>query len=215
NGDADVEDIIGVNYNTERYDKIHARHPDKAMFGSEDTNQKTTRGEYVNDPTNGMSSCYNLSNQGWLDVVNRPFMCGSFTWTGYDYRGEPNPYGWPDVSNNTGLMDLAGFPKDKCYYFESCWSDNPTVHLMPDGWNRAGNEGKTIRVIAFSNGRQVELFLNGKSLGTKDVPHDDLAEWQVHYESGRLEAKAYTNGKTIATDVVETTGAPARIILSP
>jgi beta-galactosidase len=215
NGDADVEDIIGVNYNTERYDRIHARHPDKAMFGSEDTNQKTTRGEYVNDPTNGMSSCYNLSNEGWLDVVNRPFMCGSFTWTGYDYRGEPNPYGWPDVSNNTGLMDLAGFPKDKCYYFESCWSDKPMVHLMPDGWNRAGNEGKTIRVIAFSNGRQVELFLNGKSLGTKDVPHDDLAEWQVHYESGRLEAKAYTNGKTIATDVVETTGAPARIILSP
>lgn len=215
NGVADVEDIIGVNYNTDKYDSIHARHPNKAMFGSEDTNEKTTRGQYADDRTNGMSSCYNLSNTNWLSVVNRPFMCGSFTWTGYDYRGEPNPYRWPDVSNNTGLMDLAGFPKDKYYYFESCWSDKPMVHLMPDGWNAAGNEGKTIRVIAFSNARQVELFLNGRSLGKKDVPHDDRAEWQVPYQPGKLEARAYTGRKMVATDAVETTDAPARIVLLP
>jgi beta-galactosidase len=209
------EDIIGVNYNENKYDAIHHQYPEKPMFGSEDTNQKTTRGEYKNDPVTGMCSGYNLSNKGWLAVVNRPFMCGSFTWTGYDYRGEPNPYGWPEVSNNTGLMDLAGFPKDKYYYFESCWSDKPMVHLMPDGWNPAGQQGKTIRVVAFSNARQVELLLNGTSLGTKNVPYDDFVEWSVRYQPGRLEAKAYTNGKMVATETEETTDTPARILLSP
>ena len=211
----DAEDIIGVNYNENKYDAIHRRHPGKAMFGSEDTNQKTTRGEYVNDPATGMCSCYNLSDPGWLAVVNRPFMCGSFTWTGFDYKGEPNPYGWPDVSNNTGLMDSCGFPKDKYYYFESCWSARPMVHLLPDGWNWPDKAGKDIRVLAFSNARQVELFLHGRSLGVKDMPHDSHVEWQVPYQPGKLLAKAYTNGKTVATDVVETTGAAARIRLSP
>ena len=141
-------------------------------------------------------------------------MCGSYTWTGFDYRGEPNPFGWPDVSNNTGLMDCCGFPKDKYYYFESCWSDKPMVHLMPMTWNWPGKNGKPIRVIAFSNARQVELFLNGKSLGTKTMPHDGHVEWEVAYQPGQLLAKASTNGKVVATDKLETTGAPARIQLS-
>jgi beta-galactosidase len=209
------EDIIGVNYNENKFDAIHSHYPRTPMFGSEETNQKTTRGEYADNAVTGMCSGYNMSNKGWLAVINRSFMCGSFTWTGFDYRGEPNPYGWPEVSNNTGLMDLAGFPKDRYYYFESCWSDKPMVHLMPDGWNPAGQEGKTIRVVAFSNARQVELFLNGRSLGAKNVPHDDIVEWKVPYQAGRLEAKAYTNGKTVAAEVEETTGAPARIVLSP
>lgn len=214
-GIADVEDIIGVNYNIERYDQIHERHADKAMFGSEDTNEKTTRGEYQTNRATGMCSGYNLSDKAWLAVVNRPFMCGSYTWTGFDYKGEPNPYGWPDVSNNTGLFDCCGFPKDKAFYFESCWSAKPMVHLLPDSWNWKGKEGQNIRVLAFSNGRKVELFLNGKSLGTKDVPHDDFVEWQVPYAPGQLIAKSYTDGKTAATETLETTGAPARIVLSP
>lgn len=215
NGISDVEDIIGVNYNTERYDAIHHRHPNKAMFGSEDTNEKTTRGEYQTNSATGMCSAYNLSDKHWLDAVNRPFMCGSYTWTGFDYKGEPNPYGWPDVSNNTGLFDCCGFPKDKCFYFESCWSAKPMVHLLPDSWNLKGREGQSIRVIAFSNARRVELFLNGQSLGVKDVPHDDLVEWHVPYAPGQLVAKASTDGKTVATETLETTGAPARIVLSP
>jgi beta-galactosidase len=214
-GIADVEDIIGVNYSYNSYDAIHQGHPGKAMFGSEDTNDKTTRGEYVDDPTNGLRSCYNLSEKGWLPVVTRLFICGSFTWTGFDYKGEPNPYGWPDISNNTGLMDVCGFPKDKCYYFESCWSDKPMVHLIPDGWNRPGKEGQSIRVIAFSNAERVELFLNGKSLGAQVMPRDAHVEWGVPYQPGKLEARGYRNGKVVATDVVETTGVPARIQVSP
>ncbi|HEV2453683.1 MAG TPA: beta-galactosidase GalA [Verrucomicrobiae bacterium] len=215
NGIADVEDIVGINYNTQVYDKVHRRYPQKALFGSEDTNQKTTRGEYADDRATGMCSAYNLSDKLWLDVVNRPFMCGSFTWTGFDYKGEPNPYGWPDVSNNTGLMDCCGFPKDKYYYFESCWSDKPMVHVLPASWNWPGKEGQNIRVLAFSNAKQVELFLNGQSLGRKDMPHDDYAEWEVPYQPGELMAKASTDGQTVATDTVETAGSPASIQLAP
>ena len=215
NGIADVEEIVGVNYNTQVYDKVHQRYPQKAIFGSEDTNEKTTRGEYADDRATGMRSGYNLSDKLWLDVVNRPFMCGSFTWTGFDYKGEPNPYGWPDVSNNTGLMDCCGFLKDKYFYFESCWSDKPMVHVMPGSWNWPGKEGKNIRVLAFSNAKQVELFLNGQSLGKKDMPHDDYAEWEVPYQAGQLIAKAYADGQTVATDTVETTGAAATIQVSP
>jgi beta-galactosidase len=213
--DADVEDIIGINYSTKSYDAVHQRHPDKTIFGSEDTNEKTTRGEYVDDPSTGMRSAYNLSEVDWLAVATRPFMAGSFTWTGFDYKGEPNPYGWPDVSNNTGLLDSCGFPKDKFYYFQSCWSDKPMVHLVPSSWNPPGNEGKTIRVIAFSNAHRVELFLNGRSLGTQNVPFNSHAEWQVPYESGQLLAKAYSDEKTVAIDEVDTTGVPARIALTP
>jgi beta-galactosidase len=209
------EDIIGVNYRYRDYDKIHEANPRFAMFGSEANNQKTTRGEYAGDKETGMCSCYDLSDRTWLEQANRPFICGSFTWTGFDYKGEPNPYGWPDVGNHTGLMDSCGFPKDKYYYFESCWSDKPMVHLMPGSWNWPGKEGQPIRVLAFSNAKQVELFLNGRSLGIKDMPHDDYAEWEVPYQPGQLTAKASTDGKTVVTDTVETTGAPARIGLSP
>jgi beta-galactosidase len=214
-GIADAEDLIGVNYNVTAFDSIHQYHPDKAMFGSEDTNDKTTRGEYADDPTNGLRSCYNLSEKGWLPVVTRPFVCGSFTWTGFDYKGEPNPYGWPDISNNTGLLDVCGFPKDKCFYFESCWSAKPMVHLLPTCWNWPGKEGQDIRVLAFSNAERVELFLNGKSLGAQTMPRDAHLEWQVPYQPGQLVAKGYRKGKVVARDTLETTGAPARIKLSP
>ncbi len=112
-------------------------------------------------------------------------------------------------------MDVCGFPKDKYYYLESWWSDKPMVHLMPGCWNWPGKEGQAIRVIAFSNARQVELFLNGRSLGAKTMPQDGHLEWQVPYEPGRLTAKGSTHGRVVAQDEVETTGAPARIQLSP
>ena len=215
NGLADVEDIVGINYSRAVYAQVHRRYPQKAAFWSEDLNQKTTRGEYADDKATGMCSCYNLSDKLWLAVVNHPYMCGTFVWTGFDYKGEPNPYGWPDVSNNTGLMDCCGFPKDKYYYFESCWSGIPMVHLMPGSWNWPGKEGKEIRVLAFSNTKKVELFLNGQSLGIKAVPHDDYVEWNVPYQPGRLTAKAYTGGQAVAMDTVETTGTPSSITLSP
>ncbi len=212
---ADVEDIIGVNYNTNRYDEIRKRHPKKMIFGSEDTNEKTTRGEYADVKETGMRSCFNLSEKDWLAVVERPWMAGSFTWTGFDYKGEPNPYGWPDISNNTGLLDVCGFRKDKAYYFQSCWTDKPMVHLLPTSWKAPAKEGEQVRVMAFSNAKSVELFLNGKSLGSKDVPHDAHVEWNVTYEPGELLAKASNDGKEVATDSVNTTGPATKIELAP
>jgi len=234
-----VEDLIGVNYHPMQYDEIHRANPRLPMFGSETANTKTTRGEYENDSSNGWASAYNmLENEkagdkfsagicktGWPFVASRVFMSGSFTWTGFDYKGEPNPYGWPQISNNTGLMDVCGFPKDKYYYLQACWSAKPTVHLMPMTWNWPHMVGTTstssheitkpIRVIAFSNARQVELLLNGKSLGTQTMPQDGFLEWKVPYQPGRLMAKGYTDGKLTATDQLETTDAPVKIQLSP
>jgi len=214
-GFADVEDIIGVNYNYQRYDDVHKAHPDKPMFGSETANNKTARSNYDYDKAKGLMSSYNLTDGGWQPVASRPFMAGSYTWTGFDYRGEPNPDGWPDVSNNTGLLDNCGFPKDKFYYQQSWWSEKPMVHLMPVCWNWPAKEGQNIRVIAFSNAKQVEVFLNGKSCGIQTMPQDGHLEWQIPYAPGRLEAKGITDGKLVATDFVETVDAPARIRLSP
>lgn len=208
------EDILGVNYHFREYDAFRKGNPHLPMFGSETTNQKTTRGEYAADSAAGMCSSYNLSEEGWLAIANRPHIAGSFTWTGFDYRGEPNPYGWPDISNHTGLMDVCGFPKDKYYYFESCWSDKPMVHILPGSWNWPGKEGQNIRVLAFSNAKHVELFVNGRSLGKQDIPHDGHVEWQVPYEPGKLTATAFTDGKLLATDEVETTDAPAHLALT-
>ena len=213
-GIADVEDLIGVNYNVNRYDAIHADHPRQPMFGSETANQKTARDVYSDDRTNGLLSAYHLSDESWGPVAERSFMAGLFVWTGFDYRGEPNPDGWPDISNNTGLMDVCGFPKDKYYYFESWWSDKPMVHLLPVCWNWPGKEGQPIRVIAFSNARQVELFLNGKSLGAKPMLPNGHLEWEVPYAPGRLLAKASTDGHVVAADHVETVGPPAGIQLA-
>jgi beta-galactosidase len=214
-GFAEVEDIIGVNYNYQRYDEIHRAHPDKPMFGSETANNKTARSVYEHDAAAGLMSSYNLTDPGWQPVASRPYMAGSYTWTGFDYRGEPNPDGWPDVSNNTGLLDNCGFPKDKFFYLKSWWSDEPMVHLMPVCWNWPGKEGLNIRVIAFSNAKEVEVFLNGKSFGRQAMPQDGHLEWQIPYAPGRLLAKAYTNHKIVAKDSVETVAAPKRLELTP
>jgi beta-galactosidase len=207
------EDLLGVNYHDREYDAFHRANLLLPMFGSETTNQKTTRGEYAEARSAGMCSCYNLSEAAWLAIANRPFIAGAYSWTGFDYRGEPNPYGWPDISNNTGLMDVCGFPKDKYYYFESCWSDKPMVHLLPSSWNWPEKKGQNVRVLAFSNTERVELFLNGKSLGSQEMPHDAHVEWQVPYEPGTLSVRAYTGEKLVATDKVETAGPPDRIEL--
>ncbi len=211
---AQVMDIVGINYHIQDYDKIRSRFANKMIFASECMNEKTTRGEYADVPETGMRSCYNLSEEAFLAVANRPYFAGAYMWTGFDYKGEPNPYGWPDISNNTGLLDVCGFPKDKGCYFQSCWSDKPMVHLVPGTWNWPGKEGQNIRVLAFSNAKRVELFLNGKSFGASDMPHDAHVEWQVPYAPGTLSAKAYDGDKVVASDAVETTGAPTHIKLT-
>lgn len=213
-GFSTVEDLLGVNYNYQVYDQFHQEHPDMPIFGSETASVVSTRGEYVNDPIHTWVSSYNVTDGAWSPVAKRPFVAGSFAWTGFDYKGEPTPYNWPDINSNFGIMDMCGFPKDNYYYYQAWWKTKPMIHLFPH-WNWPGKEGQNIQVIAFSNCAKVELFLNGKSLGAKETPLYGHLSWEVPYEPGDLSAVGYdTSGNVTAVTNEETTGAPYALQLS-
>lgn len=218
-GISNVEDLQGFNYNVGEYDKFHRAHPDQPCFGSETASTVSTRGIYENDRKRGYATAYDLNagtsintaEAAWQPIADRDYMAGAFIWTGFDYEGEPAPYGWPAVSSNFGVMDLCGFPKDNYYYYQAVWGDRPVVHLLPH-WNWPGKEGQPIDVWAYSNARRVELFLNGQSLGVKAMPRNGHLSWSVPYAPGVLLAKGYgTDGRIVATDRVATTGAPAAL----
>ncbi len=153
---ADVEDLVGVNYNPERYDAIHRAHPTRPFFASETASTLTTRGEYADNRTRTFVSSYNMTDFSWAPVAQKAYVAGSFVWTGFDYKGEPTPYRWPCISSHFGIMDSCGFPKDNYYYYQSWWKTEPVVHVMPH-WNWPGKEGQQIKVVAFSNCEKVEL----------------------------------------------------------
>ncbi len=211
-GFTQVEDLMGVNYNIEVYDRFHREHPLMPMFASETASTLTTRGEYADNRERVLVSSYNMTDESWRSVAERPFMAGSFVWTGFDYKGEPTPYDWPCINSHFGILDMCGFPKDNYYYYLGWWKTKPVVHLLPH-WNWPGKEGQDIRVIAFSNCRSVELFLNGQSLGSKPMPRNGHLEWQVKYAPGTLSAKGYNDNHFAAADQVEATGAPAALRL--
>jgi beta-galactosidase len=211
-GFATVEDLMGVNYYPEVYDRFHREHPTMPMFGSETASTVTTRGEYADDREKTFVTSYNLTDGSWQPVAERAFMAGSFAWTGFDYKGEPSPYGWPCINSHFGIMDMCGFPKDNYYYYQSWWKTNPVIHILPH-WNWPGREGQNIKVVVFSNCKRVELFHNGESLGAKDMPCNGHLEWTVKYAPGSVSAKGYNGDSTAATATVETTGAPAALRL--
>ncbi|HVZ25272.1 MAG TPA: DUF4982 domain-containing protein, partial [Sediminibacterium sp.] len=137
---------------------------------------------------------------------------GGFAWTGFDYRGEPTPYSWPNVNSHFGIMDVCGFPKTVYYYYQSWWTDKDVLHIAPH-WNWQGEEGKEKLVWVNTNADDVELFLNGKSLGKKTRPRNGHLSWQVRYEPGILEAVAVKNNRIIKARI-ETTGAPYQVVLT-
>ena len=208
-----VEDLQGINYYPEVYDDLHARFPNRPAFGSETGSAVADRGIYASDASRGYVSSYDEwsadwnAEVRWKPIGRRKWMAGSFVWTGFDYKGEPTPYGWPSVSSHFGIMDACGFPKDIYYYYRSWWQEKPVVHILPH-WNWSQPSGKPIRVWCYSNADSVELFLNGVSLGSKEMPPLGHLEWAVNYKPGTLVAKGYRGGRLIATDRVETTGEP-------
>ncbi|MDR3692514.1 MAG: beta-galactosidase GalA [Fimbriimonas sp.] len=216
-----VEDLQGGNYDPRGYDAYHKKFPNQPFFGSETASAVSTRGEYVNDRVKGYVSAYDRNAPPWAQpaevawkaIADRPYVAGGFVWTGFDYKGEPTPYGWPCINSHFGIMDMCGFPKDSYYYYKAWWGDKPSIHVYPH-WNWPGKEGQPIEVWVQSNCTEVELFLNGKSLGTKPVPPHEHVQWMVNYEPGSLVAKGYKGHKLIVSDKVETTGAPAAILLS-
>ena len=220
----EIIEVRGWSYRigVDRMDAYHAAHPQQPNVGSEQGSTTGTRGIYANDRTRGYVSAYddnfetwsNTAEQWWSFFAPRPWLSGGFVWTGFDYRGEPTPYGWPCINSHFGILDTCGFPKDNYWYYQSWWTAQPVLHLLPH-WNWAGQEGQDIDVRALSNCDEVELFLNGRSLGRKVMPRNSELKWKVPYAPGTLSARGYQGGRAVAETARETTGAPASVQLAP
>ncbi len=151
------------------------------------------------------------ARDSWRRTRDFPYMCGEFRWTGFDYLGE-TMFGWPARLWNFGIIDMCGFPKDNYYFYQSQWTEEPMVHILPH-WNWPGKEGVEIPVVAYSNCESVELFLNGKSLGEKTMGDKMDLVWKVPYEPGVMVAKAKKDGKIVAIKEIVTADKPAKIEL--
>ena len=214
-------DIIGINYGIDTIDENKKLHPNKAVIGSENNSAISTRGCYTSDREGAqVLQCYDEETVPWGQTIKqtwdfarkRDYFAGIFIWTGFDYRGEPTPFKWPSVSSQFGIMDTCGFPKDSFYFNKACFTDKPMVHILPH-WNH--KKGDTVRVMTVSNCSEVELFLNGKSLGRKACDVCAPAEWQVEYVPGKISAKAYRDGKCVARSEQKTAGKPYAIKILP
>jgi len=219
-GGLEVCDVVGYNYMDPGAEAFHKAHPDRPVMGTETVSAVCTRGIYITDPKKGFVSSYDpyttsgrASAEGWWSFCNsRPWLSGGFVWTGFDYRGEPSPNGWPNISSQYGIIDTCGFPKDTFFYYQSWWTSEPVLHLFPH-WNWPGMDGKRIAVWVHSNLDRVELFLNGESLGAKEMKKDSHLAWDVKYAPGVIEARGYKGDKLTMTVKRETTGPAAKLVL--
>jgi len=217
----EVIPVRGFNYCLYGLDAYRAAHPDQPIIGTEQASTVSTRGIYEKDTVNAYVPDYDSVAPSWASTAEywwriaaaRNWFMGGFAWTGFDYRGEPTPFSWPDINSHFGIMDMCGFPKTVYYYYQSWWTDKDVLHIAPH-WNWKGREGQPIPVWVNTNADNVELFLNGKSLGRKDMPRNGHLEWMVNYAPGKLEAVAYKKGRRLST-VVETTEQPYKIVVHP
>jgi beta-galactosidase len=219
-GVSDPLDIIGFNYQLQLPDAFHKEFPRRPVFGSETSSAISTRGIYTTDPLRNTVNAYNgvvrwgeTAEEWWTFYATREWEAGGFAWTGFDYRGEPTPYGWPSINSQFGIVDMCGFPKDTFFYYKAWWGKEPMLHLFPH-WNFEGREGDEIPVWVYSNLDEVELFVNGKSVGIQKVPHLGHVQWKVRYEPGSIEARGKRDGKVVLVEKRETTGPTVAIRLT-
>jgi beta-galactosidase len=222
-GAAKVVDVVGFNYRTHLMPGFKDANPGVPVYGSETGSTVSTRGAYANDAARHVVRAYDTEHPWWASTAEawwtvaaaRADIAGGFIWSGFDYRGEPTPYpAWPSISSYFGVLDTCGFPKDNYYYYRAWWRpDQPLVHLLPH-WNWPGREGEPIEVWVHGNCAEVELLLNGRSLGRKAMPRNRHLAWSVPYAPGRLEARGYDDGRRTARDVRETAGAAAAVVLT-
>ena len=219
-GVSDSLDMIGFNYNLSFPDEYHKKNPTRPIYGSETSSAISTRGMYTTDPLRNLVNDYDgvvpwgeTAEEWWKFYGTRDWEAGGFAWTGFDYRGEPTPYGWPSINSQFGIVDMCGFPKDTFYYYKAWWGTEPSLHLFPH-WNFEGREGDLIPVWVYSNAEEVELLVNGQSLGSQKVPHLGHVEWKVKYEPGSIEARGSKDGKVILSQKRETTGPAVAIRLT-
>ena len=232
-------DLVGTNYAHKRLPEFAKMFPGRPVIGTETNSSVHTRGSYrmpsdeiLSWPTKEedavkLSPTYECSaydnsvvqwgsahEETWKLVRDHDFFSGMFIWTGWDYIGEPTPFPWPAISSYFGIIDLAGFPKDAYYFYESEWTDKPVLHIFPH-WN--WKPGEKVDVVAyFNHADEVELFLNGRSQGMKRKHNGDLhVFWRLSFEPGVLKAVSRKNGQVVLTSEVRTAEAPARIVLVP
>ncbi len=232
-------DVYGFNYHPHLYDSCRVWFPDKPLLGSETASALNSRGIYyqpstkyqklpgndwtADQPESHQCTAYdvcsapwaNTAEEAWIAVRDRDFIAGTFLWTGFDYLGEPTPYSWPSRSSYFGVFDLAGFPKDSYWLYKSEWTDETVLHVFPH-WN--WNPGDTVDIWAYyNNADEVELFVNGTSMGKSAKTADKLhAEWlSVAYEPGEIEVVSYKDGKEVARDSRRTSGPAAGLRLTP
>lgn len=216
----EVIPVRGFNYRIPAIDAYHEAHPMQPVYGSETGSTVTTRGIYVTDKEKGYVPDYDSTHPWWSSTAeewwkpnaNKDWFMGGFVWTGFDYRGEPTPYGWPCINSHFGIMDVCGFPKNIYYYYQSWWSNKDVLQIAPhwNGWKT----GDSIKVWVNSNAQEVELKLNGKSLGKKTMEPNGHLNWMVKYAPGKLEALGKRNGKKLYARV-ETTSSPYKIVVAP
>ena len=219
-GGLKLSDVFSYHYADPGAEAFHKAHPDVPVVGSETVSAVCTRGIYVTDKAKGYVGSYDpyttsgrASAVGWWSFCDaREWLSGGYVWTGFDYRGEPSPNGWPNISSQYGVIDTCGFPKDSFYYYQSWWTSRPVLHLFPH-WNWPGMEGKEIAVWVYSNLDRVELFANGQSLGAQDVKKDLHPAWIVKYAPGSIEARGWKDGKQVMTVKRETTGPGAKLVM--
>jgi beta-galactosidase len=211
----------GNNFGVATPDVYHQAHRSQPLIGTETASTVSTRGIYITDALRNWVSAYDLNHPPWAELAEewwkyyaaREWLAGGFAWTGFDYRGEPTPYGWPSISSQFGIVDTCGFAKDNFFYYQAWWSSEPVLHLFPH-WNWEQREGELISVWVHSNLDEVELFLNGKSQGKQKVQPLTHLEWKVTYEPGVLEAHGIKDQRIVLTTKRETTGPPESIKLT-
>jgi beta-galactosidase len=231
-------DILGFNYHPETYADFPKNYPGQKFLASETVSGYATRGYYdtptdstrhwptgskakltQGNPEFAVTAYDNVAaywgathEEYWKIIKKHDFLSGEFVWSGFDFIGEPVPYPWPARSSYYGIIDLAGFPKDVYYMYQSEWTSKPVLHILPH-WN--WEQGKIVDVWAYyNNADEVELYLNGRSLGIQRKQGDELhVVWKVPFEAGTLKAMSRMNGKIVLTKETKTAGAPARIEL--
>lgn len=217
----EVIPIRGFNYREYAVADYHRDHPNQPLLGTEMGSTVTTRGIYEKDSIRAYVPDQDITAPWWASkaetwwklAAENKYWLGGFVWTGFDYRGEPTPYQWPNINSHFGILDVCGFPKNIYYYYKSWWTDEDILHISPH-WNWQEKIENPIDVWVNSNADEVELFLNGKSLGKKTMPRNSHLQWDVNYEPGTLEAIGYKKGKKL-TSKVETTGNAYNVVLSP
>lgn len=203
-------DVAGYNYHSDLYEKFHQEYPWQPFICTEQGTFKSTRGCYRTDnekchlAINERRPYYMLGAQRWRDCMP-DWVSGLFIWTGFDYYGEPTPFAWPAISSQFGAMDLCGNPKDFYYFYKAWWTNEDVIHVYPDMNQEPGQE---LDYYVFSNAEEVELILNGVSLGKKKMPKDDYLVWEkVVSQKGSMEIVGYRDGAIVMRSANETADA--------